>query len=709
MSQPHLACNDDLLIALLSDDDSHQASESTLDHLESCSRCQQRLSDLAASTDEWNQAAKLMPTGYDVGVEVPPIPKPSFGSYPVVWTEAMVRQLLPPTSDPEILGRLGRYEVEGLIGSGGMGVVLKAFDSELNRHIAIKVLTPVLASSDSARQRFLREARAAAAVVHPHVVPIHNVETDREISFLVMQFVSGESLQERIDREGPMELCEILRIGMQVADGLSAAHHQDLVHRDIKPSNILLEKDTDRALISDFGLARTADDANLIRTGVFAGTPQYMSPEQASGKSVDERSDLFSLGSMLYTMSAGRPPFYADSSEEVMRQITETDPRLIREIKPDVPVWLCTLIRKLMAKPMDERPRSAIAVREWLEQCHRHVQQPTAVPVPGALDRDVKKPISPFSKLITGALFMFTVAAFIAVFLFMQLTTQNTTPTKQDTTVDAPIIESARQDYQPSDQTRQLIDELIAKVKKVDPPDWADTDQFVRAFREGELKRELTKHICKRLEQIAADQREDAPPSHNEENNHEQILNELQGLQLKLRPTLGPTETTYQSLATIATAVWPLVLKGYPPEFNSAVVDLTKPYGSIRKSDLIAAAGIPTEPLGWDLQAVHALALARSGQMENARKENRALEKKIRVNLEKSRVPNLQSTFLGVSRTNQALLQQVILQEAFILACNDQMAESVQVSATAGSVELKDPTDGDQLAIQQILIALSEE
>ena len=121
MSQPHLACNDDLLIALLSDDDSHQASESTLDHLESCSRCQQRLSDLAASTDEWNQAAKLMSTGYDVAVEVPPIPKPSFGSYPVVWTEAMVRQLLPPTSDPEILGRLGRYEVEGLIGSGGMG------------------------------------------------------------------------------------------------------------------------------------------------------------------------------------------------------------------------------------------------------------------------------------------------------------------------------------------------------------------------------------------------------------------------------------------------------------------------------------------------------------------------------------------------------------------------------------------------------------
>ena len=699
MSQPHLACNDDLLIALLSDDDSHQASESTLDHLESCSRCQQRLSDLAASTDEWNQAAKLMPTGYDVGVEVPPIPKPSFGSYPVVWTEAMVRQLLPPTSDPEILGRLGRYEVEGLIGSGGMGVVLKAFDSELNRPVAIKVLAPYLASSGSARKRFSREARAAAAVVHQHVVPIHNVETDRESPFIVMQFVSGESLQDRIDREGPLELCEVLRIGMQVADGLSAAHNQGLVHRDIKPSNILLEEDVDRALISDFGLARAADDASLTRTGVYAGTPQYMSPEQASGQSVDERSDLFSLGSMLYTMCTGRPPFRAESSLGVMRRITETEPTPIREIKPDVPDWLCTLITKLMAKRIDERPRSAIAVRELLEQCLSHVQQPSAVPVPETLARGVKKQMPPFYQFVVGALFMFPIATLTAAFLFTQVTTQDPTLRKQESATEVSVTESASEDYQPSADTRRAIDELIAKVEKMDPPEWANTDQFVAAFREAELKKGIAERICKLLGQIGSGRLEDAP----------QTLNELQGLQIKLRPMLGPTETTYQALAKIATAVWPLVLNGYPAEFNDTVVDLTKPYGSIRKSDLIAAAGIPTEPLGWDLQAVHALALARSGQMDNARKENRALEKKIRVNLEKSRVPNLQSTFLGVSRTNQALLQQVILQEAFILACNDQMAESVQVSATAGSIELKDPTDGDQLAIQQILIALSEE
>lgn len=323
MSEPQPACNDDSLIALLSDDFSHQESESTLDHLESCTQCQQRLSDLVASRDEWQRAAKLISTCCEHAGSGQPVSSLSLEQYPVVWTESMAARLLSPASHPEMLGRLGRYEIEGLIGSGGMGVVFKAFDRELNRPVAIKVLAPFLASSGLARKRFSREARAAAAVVHPHVVPIHNVETERESPFIVMQFVSGESLQERIDREGSLELCEVLRIGMQVADGLSAAHDQGLVHRDIKPSNTLLEEDVDRALISDFGLARAADDASLTRTGIHAGTPQYMSPEQASGESIDARSDLFSLGSMLYTMCTGQPPFRAESSLGVMRKISD--------------------------------------------------------------------------------------------------------------------------------------------------------------------------------------------------------------------------------------------------------------------------------------------------------------------------------------------------------------------------------------------------
>ncbi|WP_197168323.1 protein kinase domain-containing protein [Neorhodopirellula pilleata] len=272
--------------------------------------------------------------------------------------------------------------MERLIGSGGMGVVFKAFDTELNRPIAIKLLAPYLASSGPARKRFAREARAAAAVVHPHVVPIHNVETERESPFIVMQYVSGESLQARIDRDGALELCEILRIGMQIADGLSAAHQQGIVHRDIKPSNILLEEDVDRALISDFGLARAADDASLTRTGFHPGTPQYMSPEQASGQSVDARSDLFSLGSMLYTMCTGRPPFRAENSLSIMRRITESEPTPIQEINPNIPEWMSAVITKLMTKSVQDRLSSAAEVRELLEVLLSYVQQPLSNSLP---------------------------------------------------------------------------------------------------------------------------------------------------------------------------------------------------------------------------------------------------------------------------------------------------------------------------------------
>ncbi|XZE56961.1 WG repeat-containing protein [Planctomycetaceae bacterium SH139] len=281
-----------------------------------------------------------------------------------------------------MLGRIGRYDVERLIGSGGMGVVLKAFDTELNRPVAIKLLAPYLASSGAARQRFSREARAAAAVMHPNVVPIYNVETEQVSPFIVMKYVSGESLQARIDRDGQLQLREILRIGMQVADGLSAAHLQGLVHRDIKPSNILLEEEVDRALISDFGLARAADDARLTRTGFHPGTPQYMSPEQASGQAVDARSDLFSLGSMLYTMCTGRPPFRAENSLSVMRRITDSEPTPIREINPDIPEWLTRIVLRLMCKDKTDRLQSALQVHELLEAYLSHVQAPQTNPLP---------------------------------------------------------------------------------------------------------------------------------------------------------------------------------------------------------------------------------------------------------------------------------------------------------------------------------------
>ena len=227
-----------------------------------------------------------------------------------------------------------------MLGRGGFGIVLKASDPALGRAVAIKVLAPQLATSGAARSRFAREARAAAAVVHDHVVAIHSVDSWRGMPYLVMPYVAGRSLQERVDHDGPLGPKEILRIGMQTALGLAAAHAQGLVHRDVKPSNILLENGVERVKLTDFGLARAVDDGSLTQSGVVAGTPQYMSPEQAAGEAVDHRSDLFSLGSVLYFMCVGHPPFRASSTPAVLRRVCDERPTPVRELNPEIPDWL---------------------------------------------------------------------------------------------------------------------------------------------------------------------------------------------------------------------------------------------------------------------------------------------------------------------------------------------------------------------------------
>ena len=275
-----------------------------------------------------------------------------------------------------MLGRLGRYEIERVIGSGGMGVVLKAHDTELNRPVAIKVLASYLAHSGAARQRFAREGRAAAAVVHEHVVAIHNVETQADMPYLVMQFVQGQSLQTRVDQHGPLSVKEILRIAVQSADGLSAAHAQGVVHRDVKPSNIMLENDVERALLTDFGLARAADDATVTRSGVIAVTPHYMSPEQASGGIVDERSDLFSLGALLYFMATGHPPFRAERALAVLNRICNDRHRSVWEVNPDIPDELSAIIDRLLHKKPHKRFASAAQTREVLLSLLEKLQRP---------------------------------------------------------------------------------------------------------------------------------------------------------------------------------------------------------------------------------------------------------------------------------------------------------------------------------------------
>jgi len=273
-----------------------------------------------------------------------------------------------------MLGRLGRYDIERVIGSGGMGIVLKAHDSELNRPIAIKLLAPHLAHVGAARERFAREGRAAAAVVHEHVVAIYNVESDGKAPFLVMQYVPGRSLQTRVDDDGPLAVEEVLRIGMQAASGLAAAHGQGLVHRDVKPANILLENQVERAILTDFGLARAIDDASLTQTGILAGTPHYMSPEQACGGVVDYRSDLFSLGAVLYFMATGRPPFRAAGAMAVLQRVCREKHRPAWQVNSAVPDELSELIDRLLEKKPSRRLASAEAVQQELSALLSRVQ-----------------------------------------------------------------------------------------------------------------------------------------------------------------------------------------------------------------------------------------------------------------------------------------------------------------------------------------------
>lgn len=368
----------------LSDED-QTAFESHLDH---CNDCRHRLEATAAGDDIWSEVRESLlsePLPADSILQPGDSALDSATGSNASFSHDTVLKLLAPTDDDRMIGRLGTYEVVGVIGSGGMGVVLKALETSLNRYVAIKVLAPHLGSSGAARKRFSREAQAAAAVVHENVIEIHGVADAEGLPYLVMPYVRGPSLQRRLDKEGPLALVEILRIGMQAATGLAAAHAQGLVHRDVKPANILLADGVERVKLTDFGLARTADDASLTKTGIIAGTPQYMSPEQARGESVCQRSDLFGLGSVLYAMCTGRAPFRAETSYGVLRRITDDEPRPIREINPDIPEWLCQIIVRLMSKQPDDRFESAREVAELLEECLAHVQQPTAVPLPASL------------------------------------------------------------------------------------------------------------------------------------------------------------------------------------------------------------------------------------------------------------------------------------------------------------------------------------
>jgi serine/threonine-protein kinase len=351
-------------------------------HLEQCDQCRQRLEALAAGGDWWQGAAQHLSSD-EIELTLATGATRAFESRDPVGSSVRRRPdrmapALQPPSHPEMLGRLGRFDIESWIGQGGFGLVYKGHDPELNRAVAIKVLAPHLAASGVARKRFAREAQAAAAISHPNVVPIHAIESEGDCPYLVMSYVPGQSLQAYVQKHGPLPIKAVVRIAQQIAAGLLAAHRQGLVHRDIKPANILLENGLNRAMITDFGLARAADDAALTQTGWLAGTPFYMSPEQAEGKPVDERSDLFSLGSVIYFMATGREPFRGEQPLAVLRKIVNERPAPAEQVNSDVPRTLSRLIERLHEKQPEDRYQSADQVNQLLEQYVAHLNQPLA-------------------------------------------------------------------------------------------------------------------------------------------------------------------------------------------------------------------------------------------------------------------------------------------------------------------------------------------
>ncbi len=393
--QVHLSENE--IDQLLRRDLSAEASADLEAHLDDCLSCCEALEHAAAAPEQWRETREWLSSAdwspaddLSPGNNRAPRDSEARQTQPDDETRASLshlKQLLDASDDPRMMGRFAGYEILGVIGQGGMGVVFKGFDAPLNRYVAIKVLAPQLAASPIARRRFAREAQAAAAVVHENVVAIHGVDQWRDLPYLVMTYVRGESLESRLRRLGPLSVPEILRVAMQCAAGLAAAHAQGLVHRDVKPGNILLEDGVERLRLVDFGLARAVDDSSVTRTGFIAGTPQYMSPEQARGESIDARSDLFGLGSVMYAMASGKPPFRGETSFAILRRIVESQPRPLREESPDVPAWLDAFIHKLLAKDPVDRLASAEQTADLLRRCLAHVQQPMISPLPDMVRR----------------------------------------------------------------------------------------------------------------------------------------------------------------------------------------------------------------------------------------------------------------------------------------------------------------------------------
>ena len=260
----------------------------------------------------------------------------------------------------------GRYSLERELGRGGMGIVYLAREVRLDRPVAIKLLPPGRARDRTLRERFLREARTAAKLSHPNIIPIHAVDETDEFVFFAMAYVDGETLTDRVRRRGPLPPAEAARVLRDIAWALAYAHAQGVIHRDVKPDNILIETGTSRALVADFGIAGVVHGATGLDGGAVMGTPEFMSPEQALGESTDARSDLYALGAVGYFALAGRLPIEGATVTEVLAKQIADAPRPLVQVAPAVPRRLIQIVERCQAKDAGERPQSAVDVATQL-------------------------------------------------------------------------------------------------------------------------------------------------------------------------------------------------------------------------------------------------------------------------------------------------------------------------------------------------------
>jgi Leucine-rich repeat (LRR) protein len=317
-----------------------------------------------------------------------PSPTDTLGTPP---GEAGRYDFLAPPQAPDELGRLGPYRVLKLAGQGGMGVVFQAEDVRLKRMVALKLIKPEAAGKPGARERFLREAQAAAALEHENIVAVYQVDDAGGVPFLAMPWLKGMSLEERLRQVGVLTVPQVLRLGKQIARGLAAAHEAGLVHRDVKPANVWLEPaGGGRVKLLDFGLAHVPSDPGLTQSGTVLGTPAYMAPEQARGEKASPGCDLFSLGAVLYRLCTGQLPFRGENTMALLTALAVDEPAPVGQLAPALPPALAELVMQLLAKDPGKRPASAQEVADRLEAIERQLAAPSgpsrteALPAPAA-------------------------------------------------------------------------------------------------------------------------------------------------------------------------------------------------------------------------------------------------------------------------------------------------------------------------------------